>query len=294
MFLRDLRINGYLNVKIVDLGRRALTLSVVLSIPVAAVAFPPRTAPQASAQGRPRTDGGTASRDASAAVARADAGVGVRDAGGPPAVVAPPGSPTVQRGLTAQQVVAGVQSFYNRTADFEADFRQFNTAAATNGTTESAGHVQIRRPGRMRWEYSQPRGNLVVSDGTTLWTYEPANRQAFLANLSQSQLPSALSFLMGTGNLGADFDARIRTTTARGYENFYMLELTPRAPNPSFARLVLFVEPQNYQVAEAAVIDAQNNRNRFQFVPGTVRVNTNPAASRFQWSPPAGTNVIRP
>ncbi len=279
---------------IADFGRRALTLSVVLSVPLAAVAFPPRTGPQRSAQGRPRTDAGAPSRDAAVVGARGDAGSATRDAGGPPAVVAPPGSATVQRGLTAAQVVAGVQSFYNRTTDFESDFRQFNTAAATNSTTESAGHVQIRRPGRMRWEYSQPRGNLVVSDGTTLWTYEPANRQAFLANLSQSQLPSALSFLMGTGNLGADFDARIRTTTARGYENFYMLELTPRAPNPSFARLVLFVEPQNYQVAEAAVIDAQNNRNRFQFVPGTVRVNTNPAPSRFQWSPPAGTNVIRP
>jgi outer membrane lipoprotein-sorting protein len=73
-----------------------------------------------------------------------------------------------------------------------------------------------------------------------------------------------------------------------------MLELTPITPNPSFARLVLFVEPQHYQVVEAGVIDAQNNRNRFQFIAGTVRVNTNPPLDRFRWTPPPGTNVIRP
>jgi outer membrane lipoprotein carrier protein len=274
-------------VKLKDTAHRAIALSLVLSVPVVALARPTRARPQHAAQTRPRADAGAPRPVADAGVAPA------RDAAAP-TVAAPPGSPTVNRALTAAQVVAGVQSFYNRTSDFEADFRQFNTTAVSNTTTESAGHVQFRRPGRMRWEYSQPRGNLVVSDGTTLWTYEPANRQAFMANLSQSQLPSALSFLMGTGNLAADFNARLRPSTTRGYENFYMVELTPITPNPSFARLVLFVEPQNYQVVEAGVIDAQNNRNRFQFVAGTVRVNTNPALDRFRWTPPQGTNVIRP
>lgn len=281
--------------KLTDTAHRALVLSLVLSVPALALARPTRSRPQQSAQTRPRADAGVARPAADAGAApRADSGVAPRADSGVASVLAPPGSPTVNRALTAVQVVAGVQGFYNRTTDFEADFRQFNTTAVSNTTTESAGHVQFRRPGRMRWDYTQPRGNLVVSDGTTLWTYEPANRQAFMANLTQSQLPSALSFLMGTGNLAADFNARLRPSTVRGYENFYMVELTPVTPNPSFARLVLFVEPQNYQVVEAGVIDAQNNRNRFQFVAGTVRVNTNPPADRFRWTPPQGTNVIRP
>jgi outer membrane lipoprotein carrier protein len=279
-------------VKSKDTAQRAIALSVVLFVPVVSLARPLRTS--RAAQMRHRADAAAPRPVADAGVARSDAGaVSAQDAA-MPRVVAPPGSPTVNRSLTAEQVVAGVQSFYDRTLDFEADFRQFNTTAVSNTTTESTGHVQFRKPGRMRWEYTQPRGNLVVSDGTTLWTYEPANRQAFMANLSQSQLPSALSFLMGTGNLAADFTARLRTSTTRGYENYYMLELTPITPNPSFARLVLFVEPQHYQVVEAGVIDAQNNRNRFQFIAGTVRVNTNPPLDRFRWTPPPGTNVIRP
>lgn len=272
-------------------AHRALTIALVLATPVMALARPLRSRPQSSAQTAPRTDAGAPRADAAAP--RGDAGAPRADASAP-AVVAPPGSAQLNRALTAAQVVAGVQAFYNRTTSFEADFRQFNTTAASNTTRESAGHVQFRRPGRMRWEYTNPAGNLVVSDGSQLWTYEPANRQAFMANLQNSQLPSALSFLMGTGNLAADFTATLRTTTAAGYTNFYMVELTPRTPNPSFARLVLFVEPQNYQVAEAGVIDAQNNRNRFQFLSQSVRLNTNPADARFRFTPPQGTNVIRP
>jgi outer membrane lipoprotein carrier protein len=289
-------------VNIADIARRALTLSLVLSTPVLAWAYTPRT--QRSAQTRPRADAGVAPRRDAGAATRTDASAprpNATDAGVAPSradaavvVAPPPGSATPNRALNAAQIVAGVQAFYNRTTDFASDFRQFNTTAATNTTTESRGRVQIRRPGRMRWDYTQPPGNLVVSDGTQLWTYEPASRQAFLANLAQSQLPAALSFLMGTGNLASNFAPSLRTTTARGYENFYMLELTPLTPNPSFARLVLFVTPQDYQVAEAAIVDAQNNRNRFQFVAGTVRVNTNPPPETFRWTPPQGTNVIRP
>lgn len=216
-----------------------------------------------------------------------------RDAGVADAavVVVPPGASAPNRAYTAEQIAAGVQSFYNRTTDFAADFVQRNRVAATNNETVSSGRVEFRRPGRMRWEYAQPVGNLVVSDGTTLWTHEPARRQAFQANLAQSQLPTALSFLMGSGNLSTDFTARRIPMTGR-WANFYGLELTPRAPNPSFSRLVLIVEPQNYQVAEAGVIDAQNNQNRFAFT--NTRVNLNPPVSRFQWTPPAGTTVIRP
>lgn len=268
----------------------------MLSIPVVAMAIPHATS-QRQAQSRNRRDAGVATRaDASAprvnTPASGDAGVRA-DASAPltPVVAPPPGSPTPVRTLTAPQIAAGVQNFYNRTTDFSADFAQLSVQATTNTRTESRGRVQFRRPGRMRWEYSLPAGNLVVSDGTTLWTHEPANHQAFQANLSQSQLPSALAFLMGTGNLANDFSARMLDAT-RAYPTGYIVELTPRIPNPSFARLVLYVEPVNYQVVKAGVVDVQNNRNEFTFT--NPRVNVNPALTVFQWTPPAGTRVIRP
>ena len=40
------------------------------------------------------------------------------------------------------------------------------------------------------------------------------------------------------------------------------------------------------------LIDAQRNRNRFDFV--TSEVNTKPPQGEFAFTPPAGTQVIRP
>ena len=45
-------------------------------------------------------------------------------------------------------------------------------------------------------------------------------------------------------------------------------------------------------VASTIVIDAQGNTNRFDFM--TPHVNLNPAQTVFQWSPPAGTQIVRP
>ncbi len=260
-----------------------------------ASAIPHSSGVQHHAQSRGRRDAGAPRADASTRTSvgsNGDAGVRADVSTTlTPVVAVPAGSATPNRALTAPQIAAGVQNFYNRTTDFAADFTQLSVQATTNTRTESRGTVQFRRPGRMRWDYTLPAGNLVVSDGTTLWTHEPANHQAFQANLAQSQLPSALAFLMGTGNLANDFTARL-LDASRAYPTGYIVELTPRTPNPSFARLLIYVEPLNYQVVKAGVVDVQNNRNEFTFV--NPRVNVNPAQTVFQWTPPRGTNVIRP
>jgi outer membrane lipoprotein carrier protein len=210
-----------------------------------------------------------------------------------PAATANAPAPAAQNGRpTAAQVVANIQAFYDQTNDFEADFTQVSRSRLSGNEQRQNGHVRFLKPGRMRWDYATPQGNLVVSDGSTLWAYEAAAHQAVQTNLQQSQLPSALSFLTGTGRLADDFTFRLLDDRAAQYPGGYVLELRPITANPSFERIVFFVEGQHFQVARTVVIDAQGNTNRFDFV--NPRVNTRPAQSVFQWSPPAGTQVVRP
>ncbi len=203
-----------------------------------------------------------------------------------PAPSASPGAP-----LNADQVVARVQAFYDATSDFAADFEQISRSMLSGTTQRSTGHLQFRKPGKMRFDYTTPAGNVVVSDGTTLWAYEAAQHQAIQTSLVQSQLPSALSFLTGTGRLVNDFTFRL-LPSATAFPGGYVLELRPITPNPSFERVVFYVEGQHFQVASTVLIDAQGNTNRFNFL--APRVNLNPALTVFQWSPPAGTQVVRP
>ncbi len=108
------------------------------------------------------------------------------------------------------QAVANVQAFYNRTTSFSADFTQQYLAHAYNTTKTSNGHVIFVKPGKMDWEYADPKDNRIVSDGTKLRVYEAANKQMYEQTVDQSQYPAALSFLTGQGTLDQNFTFEIK------------------------------------------------------------------------------------
>jgi outer membrane lipoprotein carrier protein len=254
-------------------SRFALAITLAASYAYAQPRRADAGAPRADA-GRPQSIGTTASAP------RSDAGVAATSP-------TPPAGPP-----DANRVVAQLQAFYDRTTDFEADFIQVSRTRLTGGEQRRNGHVRFKRPGRMRWDYQSPTGDVIVSDGTTLWAYEAAARQAVQSTMQQSQLPSALSFLTGTGRLANDFTFRMLDARRYQYPNGYVLEARPINPNPSFERIVFYVEGGHFQVARTVVIDAQGNQNRFDFV--NPRVNMNHPETLFQWRPPAGTQVVRP
>ncbi len=230
-----------------------------------------------------------------------------RDAGAPVSTrtatpippVAPPTQPAAVCALgapgtpvTAAQVALGVQAFYDRTNDYEADFLQVSSNRLAGQNEERRGHMRFRRPGRMRWDYAAPAGDIIVSNGTTLWAYESAANQAIQSSLTQSQMPSALSFLMGTGRLTNDFTFRLLDSARYQYPTGLVLEATPVQPNPSFVRLLFYVDRASCQVSRTVVFDAQGNSNRFTFT--SPRVNTGIADPVFAWSPPRGAHIVRP
>src|SRR5215472_15511047 len=79
-----------------------------------------------------------------------------------------PAAPAQGAQPSVQDVVTKVQNFYNQTNTFQADFQQVFHVKAYNQQKNSAGTVIFSKPGKMRWEYSNPAGNIVVSDGSII------------------------------------------------------------------------------------------------------------------------------
>jgi outer membrane lipoprotein carrier protein len=64
----------------------------------------------------------------------------------------------------------------------------------------------LRKPLRMRWDYSQPKGKLVLSDGTSLWIYTPRDNRAEKMSLKQTEdMRAPLAFLLGKLNFQKEF-----------------------------------------------------------------------------------------
>ena len=209
-------------------------------------------------------------------------------AGASPPGPAPASAPAGKVDL--KTVVAEVQKRYDGAADFRARFAQTLTSAALGRKTNSSGEVTFKKPGRMRWDYAKPEKSSYISDGGTLWLYEPEDRQAFKQKLESSQLPSALAFLTGKGKLSTEFDITFADKPGHGTPGDYVLALGPKIAQPQVKSILFVVDPRTYDVRESVITDAQGNVNHLVF--SDIRVNTKVPETLFKFTPPPGVRVI--
>jgi outer membrane lipoprotein carrier protein len=188
--------------------------------------------------------------------------------------------------------VANVQAFYNRTNTFSADFNQQYLVKAYNTTKTSTGHVIFSKPGKMDWEYSDPKDNRIVSDGTTLRVYQALEKQMYEQTVNQSQYPAALAFLTGQGSLDSNFTFEIKSSAEMSYPGGYVLVGTPKTPTPAYTKVLFYVDQATSQVLRVLILDGQQNRNRFDFTNAQVNIPVD--AQKFTFSPPAGTIIVKP
>ena len=208
-----------------------------------------------------------------------------------------------QERLNARQVAALVQSFYDQSTSFQAEFRQQQYTKVYDRTESARGRVVFEKPGKMRWDYAEPNGQVFVSDGAQLLVYQPPEEgerhgQLIERSMNEHQLPQAFSFLTGTGRLDRDFRFRLLDARREGFRGGYVLELRPREPTPQYDRVLFFVRLMERGGRRAGVIhrvliiDSAGNRNRFDF--SSMRFPGDVPDARFRYRPPAGTRRVRP
>jgi len=207
-----------------------------------------------------------------------------------PTPKAPSGKPAAPE-LTADQLAERVQGFYDRSHTFRAGFKQRYWVRMYDKTINSQGAVVFEKPGKMSWRYTN-NGNRVVSDGKLVKVYEKENKQMYEQPLDKSQYPAALSFLVGGGNLRTAFKFTKRDAKQMGFEGGYVISGDPLEASPSYQSIVLYVDANTYQVRRVLLLDAQGNRNRFDFL--NPEINTKSPTGEFNFSPPPGTQIIRP
>lgn len=216
--------------------------------------------------------------------------------------VAQDAASSAEASLDAREVAALVQSFYDQTTTVQAEFRQTQFTKVYNREERASGRVVFSKPGKMRWDYAAPNGQVFVCDGRQLLVYQPPEEgeehgQLIERAMDSDQLPLAFSFLTGTGRLDRDFRLRLLDPRRQNFRG-YVLELRPRQATPHYDRVLFFVRVverngQRAGVVQSVLIDDGNgNRNRFDF--RNLRFNRDVPDSRFTFEAPAGTHRVRP
>lgn len=203
-----------------------------------------------------------------------------------------PAQPQPASPQATADTVAKVQAFYDSTTSFASSFTQEFFVKSHNVRKESKGKVVFSKPGKMAWDYDDPAGNRVVSDGTTLKVYEAANKQLFEQTIDKSQYPAALSFLTGTGKLSDAFTFVMYPGASMNFPGGDVLVGTPKKEAAAYTKVLFYIDSATNQVRRALIIDAQGNRNRFDFVDPKVNVPVDD--NTFKMVPPPGTTTIKP
>jgi outer membrane lipoprotein carrier protein len=178
---------------------------------------------------------------------------------------------------------------YNSLQTLQADFTEIYRGAGISRT--ESGTLVLRRPGRMRWEYRQPREKLFLTDGHTAWFYVPGERQARKTSLKNlDDLRSPLAYLLGRTKLEKEFQGlSLAPDIAPLKPGDIVLRGIPRNANGRISDVVMEIAPDgSFQRLIANEVDGSTTEFRFE----NQRENMPVSDTRFKFSPPPGVETV--
>ncbi len=195
---------------------------------------------------------------------------------------APSGAP-VSKDL--KQVLDRLQRHYHDTNSFTAKFSEEIAAVGAPKRTRR-GTVSFRKPGRMRWEFEAPEMETIVSDGETLYNYDPDLNQVVETPLKQAlKSSSATSFLLGIGNINRDFKAAF----ANPPKPTGLVDLILDAKTGGY-KIEVGLDPKSYNLVTLTLTDQLGDVTRIDF--SDVQDNVELPDSTFAFKTPAGADVV--
>jgi outer membrane lipoprotein carrier protein len=206
--------------------------------------------------------------------------------------------PTLGRALIAIAIAASaadlaqaLQQKYDGIRDFSADFVHTYQGGVLHKQITERGHVLVKKPGKMRWEYTSPEKKLFISDGIKVYSYVPEDRQVIVGSVPKDDQPGApILFLAGKGNLVRDFNASIGELPAGSSPMSEALKLVPKAAQPDYESLLLVIDRQSLMLRTLVTLDGQGGRSSISFV--NMKENVGPADKEFAFNIPRGVDVI--
>ena len=200
-------------------------------------------------------------------------------------------TPSAVPAETLEDVVRDLEAAYSRMTDLRAEFTQTAFNKSLNQTIPAQGTVYLKKGGRLRWEYTEPTPQEIVSDGRKLWVYTPALNQVNVGDAPEALAGPAGSFLAGLGRLRAEFGVRfLNPAQPKDDGGNWVLDLTPKQPLPTLARLILAVDAKTWELRTGVVYDQFENTVTMRFA--NVAINSSLPDQLFTFVTPKGVATV--
>jgi len=234
-----------------------------------------------------------------------DAEPGERPAGGPAGTTgrtgtrpAQPGpietsdpTPPAEGDPTAVQILARASAAYANVRSMRAEFTQMSENPLLRRSTTSRGTIYQRRPDRFLMDFSEPEGDLIVSDGEDIWVYYPSvnPRQVIRAPLGEGGAGAVDLQAQFLGDPTQRFRSELLGRERVAGANAYVLMLRPIG-DQGYRSLKVWIDPRDYLARRFEITENNNVVRRFDL--SSLRTNAVFDDALFEFTPPEGTHVV--
>lgn len=178
-----------------------------------------------------------------------------------------------------------VEDRYNHAQSLEAAFRESYTAQGRRRT--EYGQLYLRKPGRMRWEYTTPAGKLFVSDGKNVYFYSPDTNRAEKMKLKETEdMRAPMAFLLGR----LDFHKDFKEFQAKPEGGSVQITALPKSDKLPYREVSFVVDETNSRISRLGVTGQDASVLEFEF--SGEKLNVPVADAQFQFQVPKGAEFV--
>jgi len=188
------------------------------------------------------------------------------------------------------EVAKRIDERYNSMRTLRADFTQIYSGAGIQRS--ESGVLKLKKPGKMRWDYTEPVEKLFVTDGKTAWFYMVGEQQARRTKLKElDDLRSPLRYLLGRTKLEKEFlGLSFAVDVAPEEAGDVVLRGIPKGMEDRVSEVLLECDAEGY-LRWIRIHELDGSRTAFHLQ--RQRENVPIADADFRFLPPAGIEVLR-
>ncbi|MCP1437506.1 outer membrane lipoprotein carrier protein [Erwinia persicina] len=167
----------------------------------------------------------------------------------------------------------------DKVTSFHASFQQKVTDGSGQSVQDGEGELWVKRPDLFNWHMTAPDESILISDGKTLWFYNP-----FVEQVSATWLKDATSntpFMLIARNQRSDWK---QYNIKQLGDNF---ELTPKSADGNLKQFTINVSASG-TINQFSAVEQDGQRSSY-----TLKSQQNTAVSpdKFRFTPPKGVTV---
>ncbi|MEN3754970.1 outer membrane lipoprotein chaperone LolA [Mangrovibacter sp. SLW1] len=172
-----------------------------------------------------------------------------------------------------------LKSRLDKVNSFHASFTQKVTDGSGNEIQDGQGELWVKRPNLFNWHMIQPDESELISDGKTLWFYNPFVEQASATWLKDAT--SNTPFMLIARNQSSDWQ---KYNIKQQGDDFV---LTPKASSGNLKQFTINVS-QSGAIHQFSAVEQDDQRSVYQLTgqqDGAIDM------SKFTFTPPKGVTV---